>query len=142
MAERDVRSASIKERKVRALLGAVVGEQESLAADLEVGGVQGRRLDWRAWARYMMPEFAVVFDETWIIPRFIIITDTGEAIPIDTSTCHPSDAFALLEGSETIRAITLIEALDSTINDHMDGDRRTNALALLNKLRRLVASGM
>jgi hypothetical protein len=142
MAERELRATTIKERKVRAFLGAIVGEQESMAADLEVGGVHGRRLDWRAWARYMMPEFAVVFDETWNVPRFLIVTDTGEAIPIDKSSCHPSDAFALLAGSETIRAITLIEALDSTITDHMDGDRRTNALALVNRLRRLVASGM
>jgi hypothetical protein len=142
MGERTLRAATIEERKVRAFLGAIVGEQESLVADLELGGVHGRRLDWRAWARYMMPEFAIVFDENWNIPRYLIITDTGEAIPIDTSTCHPSDAFALLEGSKPIRIITLIEALDITIGDHMDGDHRTNALALLNKLRRLVMSGM
>jgi hypothetical protein len=131
----------IKERKLRACLGAVAGYVESTQLLFESGNVHGRYVDWPSWSRYMLPEFCLVLNSGKDQPVGVVITDTGEFIAFDTQGCHPSDASLLLSGANDIRIASLIEALRSEINQALDGERLTSAHATLARLTRIIGSG-
>jgi hypothetical protein len=88
-----------------------------------------------------MPEFAVIMTadrrESVRWPVAIVLTDTGQVLPLDRKQCHPSDASSLLSGKKVSEIKMLIDALDSAVHGMVDGDRVASALKTVNQLRRI-----
>jgi Tfp pilus assembly protein PilV len=89
----------------------------------------------------LMPEFAVIMTadrrEAVRWPVAIVLTDSGQVIPLDRKTCHPSDASSLLSGRKVSEMKTLIDALDSAVHGMVDGSRVASALRAVQQLRRI-----
>jgi hypothetical protein len=132
--------------KLARFLGVVSGTSSNISFSPPLGSEVGNSFDWDPWIRLLMPEFAVIMtaDRREVVrwPTAIIVTETGQKIPIDRKQCHPSDASSLLSGENMSEIPALIDALDSAIRGMVDGDRVKSALQTVNQLRRICRNGL
>lgn len=130
-----------RHQKLARFLGVVAGNVSNLSFESSVDSSLGVSFDWDPWIRFMMPEFAVIMtaDRRTTVrwPNGVLITDTGQVIPIDKEHCHPSDASLLLSGEKVNELTALIDALESAIHGLVDGNRVNSALQTVKTLRRI-----
>jgi hypothetical protein len=127
--------------KLARFLGVIAGNSGNIRFESVLDSPVGVSFDWDPWIRALMPEFAVIMTadrrEPVRWPVAIVVTDTGQVIPLDRKQCHPSDASLLLSGEKVSEIRMLIDALDSAVHGMVDGDRVASALKTLNQLRRI-----
>lgn len=134
--QRDART-----QKLARFLGVVAGNSKNIGFESQFGSRGGSSFDWDPWIRLLMPDFAVVMTadrrEAVRWPTAIIVTETGQLIPIDKEQCHPSDASSLLSGEKMDEIVQLIDALGSAIHEMFDGTREASALRTVKQLQRI-----
>lgn len=128
-------------QKLARFFGVIAGNSTNIGFESQFGSTGGSSFDWDPWIRLLMPDFAVVMTadrrEAVRWPTAIIITETGQVVPIDREQCHPSDASSLLSGEKMSEIVQLTDALISAIHEVFDGTRETSALRTVKQLQRI-----